>query len=65
MTEPFNEWIKQANKITHELRLIVKNGIQYQVKLTDLKKPKKRKLKAFKTKKWQVKNLFLIDWNRC
>lgn len=62
MSEPFTEWIKTANKITHELRLIVKNGIQYQVKLTDIKKPKKRKFKGFNTKKWQVKDLFLIDW---
>lgn len=62
MTEPFKEWIKQANRITHELRLIVKNGIQYYVKLTDLKKPKKRKFKGFKTKKWQIKSLLLIDW---
>lgn len=62
MSEPFIEWIKQANRITHELRLIVKNGIQYQVKLTDLKKPKKKKFKGFNTKKWQIKNLFLIDW---
>ncbi len=62
MSEPFTEWIKTANRITHELRLIVKNGIQYHVKLTDLKKPKKRKFKGFNAKKWQIKNLFLVDW---
>lgn len=62
MTTPFNEWIERANKITHELRLLVKNGIRYSVALMEPKKPKKKKIKAFKTKKWQIKGVFLYTF---
>jgi len=62
MSKPFNEWIGQASKITHELRLLVKNGIRYAVALMETKKPKKKKIKAFKTKKWQIKGVFLYSF---
>ncbi len=63
MTETFGKWFKSANKIQHELRLLVKNGIKYNVALTSTIRPKKRKFKAINAKKWQVKNLFLHDFD--
>jgi len=31
MNETFSKWFSDADKITHELRLIVKNGIKYKI----------------------------------
>lgn len=62
MSKPFEEWIKEGNKITHELRIPIKNGIKYQVFLTTTQKPKKKRFKTIKQKKWQVKGLFLISF---
>lgn len=62
MSKPFDEWIKRGNRITHELRILIKNGIKYKVQLTTTKKPKRKYFKSIKQKKWQVKGLFLIEF---
>jgi len=62
MNETFSKWLSDANRITHELRLMVKNGIRYKASLTTNKKPRKRKIKAINAKKWQVKGIFLHDF---
>ncbi|HEC40882.1 hypothetical protein LCGC14_0876600 [marine sediment metagenome] len=62
MTNTFEKWHNKANRITHELRLIIKNGLKYKVSLTSNKTPKKRKFKQINAKKWQIKGLFLEDF---
>jgi len=62
MNETFSKWFTDANKISHELRLMVKNGMKYKIQLTSAKKPRKKKFKAIKTKKWQVKGVFLTSF---
>ena len=62
MSETFEKWFKTANKIQHELRLLIKNGIKYKVALTSTKKPKRKYFKAIKTKKWQIKELLLLNF---
>ena len=62
MSKPFEKWIKKGNRITHELRIPIKNGIKYMVSLTTTKKPKRKYFRALKQKKWQVKGLFLTSF---
>jgi len=62
MNEIFSKWLSDANRISHELRLMIKNGIRYKVSITTSKRPRKRKIKAIKTKKWQIKGIFLHDF---
>jgi len=59
MSEKYVNLIKKSSKRKRQMRLIIKNGIQYVISLTTDKKPKFKKPKYIKQKKWIIKDVLL------
>ena len=62
MNETFEKWYKRADKFGHELRLLVKNGIKYEIALTSSKTPKRKYFKTIKSKKFQIRDVLLYEF---
>lgn len=59
MTEKYINLIKKSSKRKRQMRLVIKNGIQYIITLTTDKKPKFKKPKFIDQKKWIIKDVLL------
>ena len=59
MSEKYVNLIKKSSKRKRQMRLIIKNGIQYVISLTTDKKPKFKKPKFINQKKWIIKDVLL------
>lgn len=62
MSQKYKNLIKKSIRSTKQLKLIIKNGIRYYIAIETDKKPKFRKLKYFKTKKWIIKDVRLVEF---
>jgi len=63
MSEKYNKIIKTSSKKAKQMRLIIKNGIRYNMILETDIKPKYKKIKPFNTKRWIIKNVKLVALN--
>lgn len=55
----FNEWIEESKEIEDKSILIIKNGIEYKIALTNPKKPKYKKDKFSGRKKYFLSGILL------
>lgn len=53
---------KKTRKMKGSRRLIIKNGIQYNISITENIKHQFKTIKPFKIKKWIIKSVFLHDF---
>ena len=62
MSEKYTKLIKKSAKKQKQMKLIIKNGIRYYIILESIKAPKYKKVKYFDVKKWQIRDVRLIDF---